>query len=869
MGHMAKITSPVIKKSIWDSLKWRTKQTIEVVENAADQDLLLEPRVMFDAAFAADVLDHAYDADDTAIDTLDHVAVETPESITTQEIVFIDANVDGYAQLAANLSNVVEVVVLNDLSSGVEQITSHMRERQNVDAIHIISHGNDGELFLGNANVTTETILNNQADEWKQIGTHLSQDADILIYGCSFGSGETGLIAMDALAKATDADVAGATQSVTQDQSDLDAAVGDVQTNEVALHGMTDVLAQLADDGMIEIYGTGNASLTNDAGALVGAEVAGIDQVSNAIARIWTYNETTDPGEVQFKIDTSQITGTKGTSLLDYAIVLLDDDGKAIGRLTASGLDSNGIAIFNKVDLADGQRFTIATLRGGDVYFNVQSVTVDEDTPIDLKSLLRSEVLDRGGLANTFDTATAYTWAGSSTPVSFEIPAGTTNIKLSVGGARAAGSQWSDDLLSMQISIDLEAETSQGLVSFIARSGLTNQTGFSGNDIYSWSDKDLSKSQNVKQVSGGEFLTYGGKVRKKGNSGGVISEYDNTQHTLPKIWIEDGVLYVDETSPMNTSFLAEFQTNTASSSDLIASKSAMFTSSQSSKSVTIPDDVAYIRIIQNDLMTYDYRQEHKTVGAHFLDLQSLEGSGMVSGEWTGTSNRDISFSYSLNASTNSDGDLTFNIGASDTTKTGDTTSISQLQNDLKFEVVDGELIISKANGQTGTNSMFTIEFYDRKDGGATAGVLGSSSDRIGWPSFESKTDLEFDIPRGAKFGILNLSAIAKDRWASTGQYNENSAAAYAVVDLENGTSSGNMYMVRAGNPDLMTWQDVPLNQVMAQLMQPNEDEPGSLSLRKSGGAWSFTDKYCGMLNFQSRDPGQTKNLSFQPRMIVT
>ena len=199
-------------------------------------------------------------------------------------------------------------------------------------------------------------------------------------------------------------------------------------------------------------------------------------------------------------------------------------------------------------------------------------------------------------------------------------------------GARAAGNKWSDDLLSMQISIDLEAETSQGLVSFIARSGLTNQTGFSGNDIYSWSDKDLSKSQNVKQVSGGEFLTYGGKVRKKGNSGGVISEYDNTQHTLPKIWIEDGVLYVDETSPMNTSFLAEFQTNTASSSDLIASKSAMFTSSQSSKSVTIPDDVAYIRIIQNDLMTYDYRQEHKTVGTHFLDLHSLEGSGMVSGE---------------------------------------------------------------------------------------------------------------------------------------------------------------------------------------------------------------------------------------------
>lgn len=164
----------------------------------------------------------------------------------------------------------------------------------------------------------------------------------------------------------------------------------------------------------------------------------------------------------------------------------------------------------------------------------------------------------------------------------------------------------------------------------------------------------------------------------------VVNVYDNVQDTLPKIWIEDGVLYVDETSPMNTSFLAEFQTNTASNSDLIASKSAMFISTEGTQSVTIPDDVAYIRIIQNDLITFGSYQEHKTVGTHFLDLQTLEGGGMVAGEWTGNGNRDISFGYTLNATSNVDGDLTFNIGASDTVKTGDTTSVSQLQNDLKL-----------------------------------------------------------------------------------------------------------------------------------------------------------------------------------------
>ena len=69
-------------------------------------------------------------------------------------------------------------------------------------------------------------------------------------------------------------------------------------------------------------------------------------------------------------------------------------------------------------------------------------------------------------------------------------------------------------------------------------------------------------------------------------------------------------------------------------------------------------------------------------------------------------------------------------------------------------------------------------------------------------------------------------------------------------------------MVRAGKPDLMTWQDVPLNQVMAQLMQPNEDEPGSLSLRKSGGAWSFTDEYLRDAELSIEGSGTDKKLVF-------
>lgn len=65
------------------------------------------------------------------------------------EILFIDANVSDAESLIDGLSSDIEVVLLDDKTNVLNQIATFLDSYQNLDAIHIISHG----LFRGYQNV--------------------------------------------------------------------------------------------------------------------------------------------------------------------------------------------------------------------------------------------------------------------------------------------------------------------------------------------------------------------------------------------------------------------------------------------------------------------------------------------------------------------------------------------------------------------------------------------------------------------------------------------------------------------------------------------------------------------------------------------
>ncbi|NYZ68174.1 DUF4347 domain-containing protein, partial [Endozoicomonas sp. SM1973] len=210
--------------------------------------LPLEKRYLFDGAAVATAVDATQqpvepqqENDDAAAQDLLQ-ALNTANEVestndTRKEVVFIDSRVIDYESLVDGLGDNLEVVVLNTDQNGVAQIANSLSGRQ-VDAIHIVSHGDDGKLFLGNTTLDVNS-LNNYASYLTAIGQSLNSvgndRGDILLYGCDVGRGAAGEAFVQALAGLTNADIAASTDDTgNSDLSgdwDLEYNTGNITTD--------------------------------------------------------------------------------------------------------------------------------------------------------------------------------------------------------------------------------------------------------------------------------------------------------------------------------------------------------------------------------------------------------------------------------------------------------------------------------------------------------------------------------------------------------------------------------------------------------------------------------------------------------------
>ncbi len=188
--------------------------------------IALESRIVFDAAAvataeqlanevaqqqAAEVVDAMKDAAATEADALQDLldyAIAVDAGGASNEIAFVDGSVANAGEFIASFGPNIEVIVLEPSRDGVEQIAEVLSGRSGVDAIHIVSHGSAGELILGSTRLNSASIEGAHADELVVIRDALSERADILIYGCNFGTGDNGQLAVELLANLTGADVA-------------------------------------------------------------------------------------------------------------------------------------------------------------------------------------------------------------------------------------------------------------------------------------------------------------------------------------------------------------------------------------------------------------------------------------------------------------------------------------------------------------------------------------------------------------------------------------------------------------------------------------------------------------------------------------
>src|SRR6476661_680353 len=112
-------------------------------------------------------------------------------------LVFIDSKVKDYQSLINGVSPNAEVIILDETLGGIEQITERLATKQNIEVIHIISHGSPGAVQLG-ANTLNSSNIESFAPGLTQWRKALIPGADILLYGCN--------VAADELSVTTDID---------------------------------------------------------------------------------------------------------------------------------------------------------------------------------------------------------------------------------------------------------------------------------------------------------------------------------------------------------------------------------------------------------------------------------------------------------------------------------------------------------------------------------------------------------------------------------------------------------------------------------------------------------------------------------------
>ena len=101
----------------------------------------------------------------------------------------------------------VTLIILDPDQDGIEQISAALAEQTNITALHILSHGSESSVQLGNTDLSNDSIEDYQQQllAW---GSALTENGDILLYGCNIAADQLGINFIDRLAGITKADIA-------------------------------------------------------------------------------------------------------------------------------------------------------------------------------------------------------------------------------------------------------------------------------------------------------------------------------------------------------------------------------------------------------------------------------------------------------------------------------------------------------------------------------------------------------------------------------------------------------------------------------------------------------------------------------------
>ncbi len=119
------------------------------------------------------------------------------------QLLFIDATVNDIETLLQGTLPGVEAHVLSSEQDGVAQITQILQQRAEINTVHIVSHGAPGCLYLGDNQLSLDTLdsYTSQLQSWSKDGLTL------MLYGCNVAAGDAGSEFIEKLHKVTGANI--------------------------------------------------------------------------------------------------------------------------------------------------------------------------------------------------------------------------------------------------------------------------------------------------------------------------------------------------------------------------------------------------------------------------------------------------------------------------------------------------------------------------------------------------------------------------------------------------------------------------------------------------------------------------------------
>ncbi|MGB7305704.1 MAG: DUF4347 domain-containing protein [Burkholderiaceae bacterium] len=393
----------------------------------------IEPRILYsaDAAVLAYVPDSPAQ-DITSISLLGNVessrGAQQLDQSPARHLVVLDGSVDDLEVLVDDLAArqadgaPIDLFVIDPTMDGIYALSDYLGSgQQQYSAVHLISHGDAGEFQLGSQFVTNDSIRS-RAAEFSAWAESLTDNADLLIYGCELGATGAGRSLVDALAVLTTADVAASDNSTGHGSFNgdwlLEVQAGDIEaglpfsTAAIAAWQYELNLAPGSVEQRLNTTTDGDQSLTVG----VGHQIASNDTQTVVV---WHGD---DAGELFYRVfqASDPTTGTEQLILnntdidRDAAVVAMSADGSFMVAWTGvdrSGSGTGSREVFAQRFSSDGSPIVRAADAYTYAYANPYEFRVN---PTDAGGISDADAYDQfePSVTATSDGGYVVTWTG-------------------------------------------------------------------------------------------------------------------------------------------------------------------------------------------------------------------------------------------------------------------------------------------------------------------------------------------------------------------------------------------------------------------------------------------------------------------------